>query len=58
MTDAKIREELTNAKMAAKIQSGLVTGDSKRKMSAAMSSSLRGQVEAKTREIQYAIESR
>ena len=58
MTDEKMREELTRSDIAAMIKRSLNEDANKRKMAADMSVSLRGQVESKAREIQYAIESR
>lgn len=58
MTDDKTRSALTDSDMPGKIRSGITSSDTRRKISEDISRSLRDQVEKKTQEIQYAIESR
>ncbi len=59
MTDEKMHSELKKSNMPEKIRKGLTSDNAARKkISEDISISLRGQVEKKTQEIQYAIESR
>ena len=58
MTDEKMRKEIANSDMSAKIRGGLLETSTRKKISDDITASLRGQVESKAKEIQYAIESR
>lgn len=58
MTDDKTRSAFKDSDMPGKIRSGITSSDTRRKISEDISRSLRDQVEKKTQEIQYAIESR
>lgn len=58
MTDDKMRKEIANSDMSAKIRGGLLETSTRKKISDDITASLRGQVESKAKEIQYAIESR
>ncbi len=58
MTDDKMQKEIANSDMLAKIRGGLLENSMRKKISDDITASLRGQVESRAQEIQYAIESR